>query len=94
MTGRRRYRDWAADLATAIRVRHARRDGRMVIAGDKGTDVLADFNVGLSGVGALLVRVRDGGPRMWLPESQPGGGRWPCWETTPCCYSVTGDTNA
>ncbi|MFC4536473.1 ALQxL family class IV lanthipeptide [Sphaerisporangium dianthi] len=29
-----------------------------------------------------------------LPESQPRSGRWPCWETIPCCYSVTGDTNA
>ncbi|MFC4536472.1 class IV lanthionine synthetase LanL [Sphaerisporangium dianthi] len=67
-----RHRGWALDLATAIYLRHALRDGRMVIAPDKGTQVFADFNVGLSGVVALLLRLRDGGPRMWLPEVLAG----------------------
>jgi Lanthionine synthetase C-like protein/Protein kinase domain len=64
-----RYRDWARELAVSIHVRHAMRDGRMVAPDETRTTVVADYNTGLSGVLAFLLRLRDGGSRLWLPES-------------------------
>ena len=61
------YRDWAGELALNIWLRHAFRDGRMVVPDESGASVVADFNTGLSGVLAFLRRLRDGGARMWLP---------------------------
>ncbi|MGW4643741.1 class IV lanthionine synthetase LanL [Sphaerisporangium sp. NPDC004334] len=74
MGGGGRHRRWALDLAAAIGLRHALRDGRMVVPGDQDAEMAAGFNVGLSGVVALLLRLRDGGPRMWLPEVLAGPG--------------------
>lgn len=68
-SGDGRYRDWAGDLAVHIYLPHALRDGRMVPPDDSRFQVTADFNSGLSGVVAFLLRLRDGGPRMWLPEA-------------------------
>ncbi len=67
--GDERYRHWARDLATSIRTRHARRAGRRVTPDETGTTVVADFNTGLSGVLSFLLRLRHGGPRLWLPAS-------------------------
>lgn len=66
------YRDWATDLAASIYLRNARWDGRIVAPDQTSTSVVADFNVGLAGVLAFLLRLRDGGPRMWLPETFTG----------------------
>jgi len=63
------YRDWAKELAVSIHVRHALRHGRIVAIDETRTAVSADFNTGLSGVLAFLLRLRDGGSRLWLPES-------------------------
>ena len=41
----------------------------MVVGDESGEDVTADFNVGLAGVAAFLLRLRHGGPRLWLPEA-------------------------
>jgi hypothetical protein len=35
---------------------------------DTGTDVVADYGVGVAGVLAFWLRLRHGGARMWLPE--------------------------
>jgi len=68
-TSEERYRDWAKELAVSIHVRHALRDGRIVAVDDTSTTVSADFNTGLSGVLAFLLRLRNGDSRLWLPES-------------------------
>lgn len=64
-----RYRDWAKELAVSIHVRHAIRDGRMVAPDETRTTVVADFNTGLSGVLAFLLRLQSCGSRLWLPKS-------------------------
>ncbi|MFI6227692.1 class IV lanthionine synthetase LanL [Micromonospora echinospora] len=69
VSGERRYRDWADELAASIYVRHALRDGRMLAPDETAMTVIPDFNTGFSGVLALLLRLRDGNHRMWLPAS-------------------------
>lgn len=68
VTGDRRYRDWAAELAVSLLVRTALRDGRMVVPDETGAAVVADFGTGLSGALTFLLRLRDGCQRPWLPE--------------------------
>lgn len=71
-----RYRTWAHELANCVYARHAIRSGRILAPDETGMAVVPDYGVGLAGVLALLLRLRDGGPRMWLPETllgrQPG----------------------
>ncbi len=62
-----RYQTWARELAGCVYARHAIRDRRMIPPDDTGTAVVPDYGVGLAGVLALLLRLRDGGPRMWFP---------------------------
>lgn len=64
-----RYQTWARELAGCVYARHAIRDRRMIPPDETGTAVVADYGVGLAGVLALLLRLRDGGPRMWFPEA-------------------------
>jgi hypothetical protein len=71
--GDERYRDWAAELAVGLHVRHALRAGRLVIPDEMGNDVVADFGTGLSGVTAFLLRLQHRGARQWLPDSRAGG---------------------
>lgn len=65
----RRYQEWAEELAGCIYARHAVRHGRMLAPDETGMAIVPDYGVGLGGVLAFLLRLRDGGPRMWLPES-------------------------
>jgi hypothetical protein len=71
--GEERYRDWAAELAVGLQVRHTLRAGRVVVPDEMGNDVVADFGTGLSGVVAFLLRLRHGGARLWLPGACTGG---------------------
>lgn len=71
------YHGWAADLAECLYARHALRDGRMVVPDETGMQVVADYGVGLSGVVAFLLRLRDGGPRLWTPDVAPAGAQLP-----------------
>lgn len=66
---RTRYRTWAGELAACIYARHAIRDQRMVAPDETGKAVMPGYGVGLAGVLALLLRLRAGGSRMWLPQS-------------------------
>jgi serine/threonine protein kinase len=72
-TGEERFGDWAEELAVSIYAQHILRDGRMLPAtgstNGAGTTVISDWSNGLAGVLALLVRLEDRGPRLWLPES-------------------------
>ncbi len=64
-----RYRMWAEELAGVIFARCAYRDGRLVAPDETEIGVAADYSVGLAGVVAFLLRLMDGGPRMWMAES-------------------------
>jgi len=66
LLGEPRYHAWAEELAAAILVRHAYRDGRMVVPDESGIGVAADYGVGLAGVLAFLLRLRHGGERRWM----------------------------
>lgn len=66
--GEPRYRSWASELAAVILARNAYREGRAVVCEETGATVAADYSVGLAGVVAFLLRLRDGGPRMWMAE--------------------------
>ncbi|MGW5361533.1 class III lanthionine synthetase LanKC N-terminal domain-containing protein [Actinopolymorpha pittospori] len=62
------YRAWAEDLVPLLAVRHCRREGRALVPDETLTSVVADYNVGLSGVLAYLMRLRYGGPRLFLVD--------------------------
>ncbi|MEV7414739.1 class IV lanthionine synthetase LanL [Streptomyces sp. NPDC089919] len=68
------YRGWAQELAASLYARHTVRDGRLLIADESGSEVTADWNVGLSGVLGFLLRLRHGGPRPWMADG-PATGR-------------------
>lgn len=68
------YREWATDLAELLYVRHAVADGRAVVPDETGRMFSADYNTGLAGVLAFLLRLRLGGGRMWMCD-QPAGVR-------------------
>ncbi|MGH8900548.1 MAG: class IV lanthionine synthetase LanL [Egibacteraceae bacterium] len=66
-----RYQVWAEELASVLFAQHAYHDGRIVIPDDTGTGLSVAYGVGLAGIVAFMVRLRHGGPRMWMadPES-------------------------
>lgn len=64
-----RYLTWAGELAGCIYARHAIRGGRMVAPDETGTAITSGYGTGLAGVLAFLLRLRHGGPRMWLPQA-------------------------
>ncbi|MBB5627372.1 class IV lanthionine synthetase LanL [Sphaerisporangium krabiense] len=66
-TGDPAYRAWAEELATAIHARHAVRDGRVVTPDEHHVEVTPGYNTGLAGTLDLLLRLRHGGGRMWVP---------------------------
>jgi len=69
-----RYRTWAEEQAAAILAQHAVHDGRMVVPDDTGAGVAADYGGGLAGVLAFLLRLRHGGPRLWMADVPAGAG--------------------
>jgi len=62
-----RYRRWAADLASVIYDRRVVQDG-LCTFGDQTGRRTPDFNVGLSGVLSFFLRLRHGGPRLWMVD--------------------------
>ncbi|WP_051652661.1 lanthionine synthetase C family protein [Kitasatospora cheerisanensis] len=69
-TGEERYRRWAQDLYDALQVRAVLRGGRYLVPDETGRTVTTGHGTGLSGVLAFLLRLRHGGPRLWIPESR------------------------
>ncbi|WP_185909119.1 class IV lanthionine synthetase LanL [Streptomyces sp. WAC01280] len=47
------------------------RDGRLLVPDENRRTVLAEYATGLAGSLSLLLRMRCGGPRAWLPEGGP-----------------------
>ncbi|MCC3776149.1 class IV lanthionine synthetase LanL, partial [Streptomyces sp. UNOB3_S3] len=74
-SGEDQYRVWAGELAAIVYARHALHDGRVLAPDETGVSVSLDYNTGLAGVLAFLLRLRDGGPRLWLPATLTGPRR-------------------
>ncbi|MGW9210143.1 class IV lanthionine synthetase LanL [Embleya sp. NPDC055664] len=60
------HRARAAELADQLRVRTAIVDGLRVPADESATGVSASYGTGTAGVLGFLLRLRHGGPRLWL----------------------------
>jgi lantibiotic modifying enzyme len=80
------YHAWAEELVRLMAVRHCRRDGRALVPDESLTRVTPDYNTGLAGVVAYLLRLRHGGPRLFLADDVIADG-WPedsrSWERRP-----------
>ncbi|WP_051970922.1 class IV lanthionine synthetase LanL [Kitasatospora azatica] len=63
------YRQWTLDLVDVMHVRHALRDGRIVLPDESGRSVRADYQTGLAGPLDLLLRLDHGGPRLWMTDA-------------------------
>lgn len=59
------FRDRADDLGAALFARHAVRDGLMVLPDETGAGLSTDYQIGLAGVLAFLLRLGHGSPRPW-----------------------------
>ncbi|MEU8762618.1 class IV lanthionine synthetase LanL [Streptomyces sp. NPDC048659] len=69
LTGRARHRADAELLVEHLAAQAVLRDGRLLIPDENRRTVLAEYATGLAGSLSLLLRLRCGGPRAWLPES-------------------------
>lgn len=67
-TGASGYRSWAEDLVAAAYARQTVRGGRIVVPDESMSEVTADYGTGLAGMLALLLRLRHGGTRLWMPD--------------------------
>lgn len=63
------YRGWAADLLRLTWDRRSSDDNGVGLTDDVGR-ITPDFNVGYGGALSVLLRLRHGGPRLWMPEAQ------------------------
>ncbi|WP_170290530.1 class IV lanthionine synthetase LanL [Kitasatospora atroaurantiaca] len=73
-TGERRFRSGAEELARLIAARAALRDGRLILPDETGTGCTPAYGTGTSGALAFLLRLRHGGPRIWLDPQPLGAG--------------------
>jgi hypothetical protein len=69
------YRVWAGELAESIYARHAIQGGRVLPPDETRTSLHVDFNTGISGILAFLLRLQKPVPRLWLPEVLSGPAR-------------------
>ncbi|GAB7187177.1 lanthionine synthetase LanC family protein [Kitasatospora sp. Ki12] len=69
------HRRRAEELLACAHARHVAHDGLLLIPDDTLTGVGVGYNTGLGGSLGLLVRLRHGGPRLWLPAPDPTGRR-------------------
>ena len=65
--GDSRYRLWAADLASVLFDRRVVQEG-LCTFGDQPGPRSPDFGVGLAGVLSFFLRLRHGGPRLWMAD--------------------------
>jgi hypothetical protein len=68
--GESKYRAWAEDLVECAHTRAFMRDGFLVVPNESMSDVTVDYQTGLAGFLDLLLRLQDGGARLWMPELQ------------------------
>ncbi|MER6395002.1 lanthionine synthetase LanC family protein [Kitasatospora sp. NPDC001603] len=75
-TGEPEFRSGAEELAQLIAARSALRDGLLVLPDETGTGCAAAYGTGTAGALAFLLRLRHGGPRLWVdpvPPTRAGG---------------------
>ncbi|WP_097238135.1 class IV lanthionine synthetase LanL [Streptomyces sp. 1331.2] len=76
-TGEPEFRCAAEQSAALIATRTARRDGLLVLPDETGTGCAPAYGTGTAGPLAFLLRLRDGGPRLWLDPVPPTVRRLP-----------------
>jgi lantibiotic modifying enzyme len=62
------YLSGAEAIAEAMLARDIRRRGRLLLPDETQSAVVADYGTGLAGALAFLLRLRDGTPRLLLPD--------------------------
>ncbi|MET9295282.1 lanthionine synthetase LanC family protein [Streptomyces sp. NPDC003077] len=77
LTGDPRYRAWADLLVDHLAVQAVLRDGRLLLPDENRATVLAEYATGLAGTLSLLLRLRHGGGRPWLPVAAAGSRALP-----------------
>ncbi|MFF2076253.1 class IV lanthionine synthetase LanL [Kitasatospora sp. NPDC058162] len=77
-TDDREFRSGAHELARLIAARAALRDGLLVLPDETGTGCAAAYGTGTAGPLAFLLRLRHGGPRLWLDPAAPSRRQLPC----------------
>ncbi|MEV7027363.1 lanthionine synthetase LanC family protein [Kitasatospora sp. NPDC093558] len=70
-TGEPEFRTSAEELAHIIAARSALRDGLLVLPDETGTGCAPGYGTGTAGVLAFLLRLRHGGPRLWVDPVPP-----------------------
>lgn len=65
-TGEPRFQDGARELAQLITARAALQDGLLVLPDETGTGCAAGYGTGTAGPLGFLLRLRHGGPRLWV----------------------------
>ncbi|MFF7631940.1 lanthionine synthetase LanC family protein [Kitasatospora sp. NPDC008050] len=75
-TGEPRFSAGARELAELIAARATLQDGLLVLPDGTGTGCAAGYGTGTAGQLAFLLRLRHGGPRLWLdpavvPDAEP-----------------------
>ncbi|MEU6238368.1 class IV lanthionine synthetase LanL [Kitasatospora sp. NPDC047058] len=76
-TGAAEFSSGAEELGQLIAARTALRSGLLVLPDETGTGCAAAYGTGTAGALAFLLRLRHGGPRLWVdpvPPSFPAGG--------------------
>ncbi|MFD7905165.1 lanthionine synthetase LanC family protein [Kitasatospora sp. NPDC059722] len=74
-TSEREFRSGAEELAHLIAARSALRDGLVVLPDETGTGCAPGYGTGTAGVLAFLLRLRHGGPRLWVDPVPPATRR-------------------
>ncbi|MFE3502908.1 class IV lanthionine synthetase LanL [Kitasatospora sp. NPDC059160] len=77
------FRSGAGRLARLIAARSALRDGLLVLPDETGTGCAAAYGTGTAGPLAFLLRLRHGGPRLWLDPPSPSHPLAPPCPPTP-----------
>lgn len=70
LTGDEGHRAGAELLVEHLAAQAVLRDGRLLVPDENRKNVLAEYATGLAGSLSLLLRMRAGGPRAWLPEGE------------------------
>jgi lantibiotic modifying enzyme len=65
-TGEARFRDGAEEFAELLAARAVLHDGLLVLPDETGTGCAAGYGTGTAGPLAFLLRLRHGGPRLWV----------------------------